>query len=181
MQLADGSDLSYVEDGTACGPNMLCLDHRCLPASAFNFSTCPGSGDRRICSHHGVGAWERPRRVRERLPGGDSSSQPSRPCATSRSAATRENASVSPTGRAKTAAFTTPCPLPLPLGRRSGTRVRLALARVGCLPPALCPSLPAEPCLPRPRRSQRHQHHHRLHRRGCPGCSHCPGWHGLGI
>lgn len=55
MQLADGSDLSYVEDGTACGPNMLCLDHRCLPASAFNFSTCPGSGERRICSHHGVG------------------------------------------------------------------------------------------------------------------------------
>uniref|UniRef100_G1U0Z2 ADAM metallopeptidase domain 11 n=1 Tax=Oryctolagus cuniculus TaxID=9986 RepID=G1U0Z2_RABIT len=54
VQLADGSDLSYVEDGTACGPNMLCLDHRCLPASAFNFSTCPGSGDRRICSHHGV-------------------------------------------------------------------------------------------------------------------------------
>lgn len=57
MQLADGSDLSYVEDGTACGPNMLCLDHRCLPASAFNFSTCPGSGERRICSHHGVGVW----------------------------------------------------------------------------------------------------------------------------
>lgn len=57
VQLADGSDLSYVEDGTACGPNMLCLDHRCLPASAFNFSTCPGSGDRRICSHHGVGTW----------------------------------------------------------------------------------------------------------------------------
>lgn len=56
VQLADGSDLSYVEDGTACGPNMLCLDHRCLPASAFNFSTCPGSGERRICSHHGVGA-----------------------------------------------------------------------------------------------------------------------------
>lgn len=57
MQLADGSDLSYVEDGTACGPNMLCLGHRCLPASAFNFSTCPGSGERRICSHHGVGVW----------------------------------------------------------------------------------------------------------------------------
>jgi hypothetical protein len=57
VQLADGSDLSYVEDGTACGPNMLCLDHRCLPASAFNFSTCPGSGERRICSHHGVGVW----------------------------------------------------------------------------------------------------------------------------
>jgi disintegrin and metalloproteinase domain-containing protein 11 len=56
VQLADGSDLSYVEDGTACGPNMLCLDHHCLPASAFNFSTCPGSGERRVCSHHGVRA-----------------------------------------------------------------------------------------------------------------------------
>ncbi|XP_033618970.1 disintegrin and metalloproteinase domain-containing protein 11-like [Fukomys damarensis] len=33
---------------------MLCLGHRCLPASAFNFSTCPGSGERRVCSHHGV-------------------------------------------------------------------------------------------------------------------------------
>lgn len=54
VQLADGSDLSYVEDGTACGPNMLCLDHRCLPASTFNFSACPGSGEHRICSHHGV-------------------------------------------------------------------------------------------------------------------------------
>lgn len=69
MQLADGSDLSYVEDGTACGPNMLCLDHRCLPASAFNFSTCPGSGERRICSHHGVTAWSLG--WRERLSRGD--------------------------------------------------------------------------------------------------------------
>ncbi|XP_056672939.1 disintegrin and metalloproteinase domain-containing protein 11 isoform X2 [Monodelphis domestica] len=54
VELADGSDLSYVEDGTPCGPNMLCLDHHCLPASAFNFSSCPGSAGRRICSDHGV-------------------------------------------------------------------------------------------------------------------------------
>ncbi|XP_074080427.1 disintegrin and metalloproteinase domain-containing protein 11 [Macrotis lagotis] len=54
VELADGSDLSYVEDGTPCGPNMLCLDHHCLPASAFNFSSCPGSTGRRICSDHGV-------------------------------------------------------------------------------------------------------------------------------
>ncbi|XP_028931798.1 disintegrin and metalloproteinase domain-containing protein 11 isoform X1 [Ornithorhynchus anatinus] len=54
VQLADGSDLSYVEDGTPCGPNMLCLDHRCLPAAAFNFSSCPGSWDRKICFDHGV-------------------------------------------------------------------------------------------------------------------------------
>ncbi|XP_067412344.1 disintegrin and metalloproteinase domain-containing protein 11 [Emydura macquarii macquarii] len=54
VQLVDGSDLSYVEDGTPCGPSMLCLDHKCLPASAFNFSSCPGSWDRKICFDHGV-------------------------------------------------------------------------------------------------------------------------------
>lgn len=54
MQLVDGSDLSYVEDGTPCGPGMLCLDHKCLPASAFNFSSCPGSWDGKICFDHGV-------------------------------------------------------------------------------------------------------------------------------
>lgn len=54
MQLADGSELSYVEDGTPCGPAMLCLDHKCLPVTAFNFSSCPGSGDGKICFEHGV-------------------------------------------------------------------------------------------------------------------------------
>ncbi|XP_069733435.1 disintegrin and metalloproteinase domain-containing protein 11 [Phaenicophaeus curvirostris] len=54
VQLVDGSDLSYVEDGTPCGPGMLCLDHKCLPASAFNFSSCPGSWDGKICFDHGV-------------------------------------------------------------------------------------------------------------------------------
>ncbi|XP_051496289.1 disintegrin and metalloproteinase domain-containing protein 11 isoform X2 [Apus apus] len=54
VQLVDGSDLSYVEDGTPCGPGMLCLDHKCLPASAFNFSSCPGSWDGKICYDHGV-------------------------------------------------------------------------------------------------------------------------------
>lgn len=54
MQLVDGSDLSYVEDGTPCGPGMLCLDRKCLPASAFNFSSCPGSWDGKICFDHGV-------------------------------------------------------------------------------------------------------------------------------
>ncbi|XP_010156797.1 PREDICTED: disintegrin and metalloproteinase domain-containing protein 11-like, partial [Eurypyga helias] len=53
VQLVDGSDLSYVEDGTPCGPGMLCLDRRCLPASAFNFSSCPGSWDGKICFDHG--------------------------------------------------------------------------------------------------------------------------------
>ncbi|XP_074834872.1 disintegrin and metalloproteinase domain-containing protein 11 isoform X1 [Carettochelys insculpta] len=54
VQLVDGSDLSYVEDGTPCGPNMLCLDHKCLPAAAFNFSSCPSSWDGKICFSHGV-------------------------------------------------------------------------------------------------------------------------------
>nr|XP_009683657.1 PREDICTED: disintegrin and metalloproteinase domain-containing protein 11 [Struthio camelus australis] len=54
VQLVDGSDLSYVEDGTPCGPSMLCLDHKCLPVTAFNFSSCPGSWDGKICFDHGV-------------------------------------------------------------------------------------------------------------------------------
>lgn len=52
--LEDGSDLGYVEDGTPCGPNMMCLDRRCLPVAAFNLSTCAGSNFGRICSDHGV-------------------------------------------------------------------------------------------------------------------------------
>lgn len=52
--LEDGSDLGYVEDGTPCGPNMMCLERRCLPVAAFNLSTCPGSNLGRICSDHGV-------------------------------------------------------------------------------------------------------------------------------
>lgn len=52
--LEDGSDLGYVEDGTPCGPNMMCLERRCLPVAMFNLSTCPGSNFGRICSDHGV-------------------------------------------------------------------------------------------------------------------------------
>ncbi|XP_036392146.1 disintegrin and metalloproteinase domain-containing protein 11 isoform X2 [Megalops cyprinoides] len=52
--LQDGSDLGYVEDGTPCGPNMMCLDHRCLPLATFNLSTCPGSSPIHTCSHHGT-------------------------------------------------------------------------------------------------------------------------------
>uniref|UniRef100_A0A4W6EGQ4 Uncharacterized protein n=1 Tax=Lates calcarifer TaxID=8187 RepID=A0A4W6EGQ4_LATCA len=52
--LDDGLDLGYVEDGTPCGPNMMCLERRCLPVTTFNLSTCPGSSTSRICSHHGV-------------------------------------------------------------------------------------------------------------------------------
>uniref|UniRef100_A0A8C3P1R5 ADAM metallopeptidase domain 22 n=1 Tax=Cyanoderma ruficeps TaxID=181631 RepID=A0A8C3P1R5_9PASS len=54
VKLDEDTDLGYVENGTPCGPNMVCLDHRCLPAEAFNFSTCPGTTDTQICSGHGV-------------------------------------------------------------------------------------------------------------------------------
>lgn len=52
--LDDRLDLGYVEDGTPCGPNMMCLDRRCLPVTTFNLSTCPGSSTSRICSHRGT-------------------------------------------------------------------------------------------------------------------------------
>lgn len=52
--LDDGLDLGYVEDGTPCGPNMMCLERRCHPVNTFNLSVCPGSSPSRICSHHGT-------------------------------------------------------------------------------------------------------------------------------
>uniref|UniRef100_A0A8C2ZUF3 ADAM metallopeptidase domain 11 n=1 Tax=Cyclopterus lumpus TaxID=8103 RepID=A0A8C2ZUF3_CYCLU len=52
--LEDGSDLGYVEEGTPCGPNMMCLERRCLPVATFNLSTCSGSNYGRICTDHGT-------------------------------------------------------------------------------------------------------------------------------
>ncbi|KAG7247621.1 hypothetical protein CRUP_014486, partial [Coryphaenoides rupestris] len=53
--LIDGdTDLGYVEDGTACGTDSICFNHRCLSIQQFNFSTCPGTTDKIICSGHGV-------------------------------------------------------------------------------------------------------------------------------
>ncbi|XP_061675109.1 disintegrin and metalloproteinase domain-containing protein 22 isoform X2 [Syngnathoides biaculeatus] len=53
--LIDGdTDLGYVEDGTACGTDRICFNHKCLPIQQFNFSTCPGTTDKSICSGHGV-------------------------------------------------------------------------------------------------------------------------------
>uniref|UniRef100_A0A8C2Z775 ADAM metallopeptidase domain 22 n=1 Tax=Cyclopterus lumpus TaxID=8103 RepID=A0A8C2Z775_CYCLU len=53
--LIDGdTDLGYVEDGTACGSDSICFNHKCLPIQTFNFSTCPGTTDKTICSGHGV-------------------------------------------------------------------------------------------------------------------------------
>uniref|UniRef100_A0A671MBJ2 Disintegrin and metalloproteinase domain-containing protein 22-like n=1 Tax=Sinocyclocheilus anshuiensis TaxID=1608454 RepID=A0A671MBJ2_9TELE len=48
------TDLGYVEDGTACGTDRICFNHKCLPVQEFNFSTCPGTNERVICSGHGV-------------------------------------------------------------------------------------------------------------------------------
>ncbi|XP_019353480.1 disintegrin and metalloproteinase domain-containing protein 22 isoform X5 [Alligator mississippiensis] len=54
VKLDEETDLGYVEDGTPCGTNMMCLEHRCLPTDNFNFSTCPGTAEGKICSGHGV-------------------------------------------------------------------------------------------------------------------------------
>ena len=52
--LDDDTDLGYVEDGTLCGPSMMCLDHKCLPIQSLNMSTCPIGPNGQVCSAHGV-------------------------------------------------------------------------------------------------------------------------------
>ncbi|KAM6986938.1 disintegrin and metalloproteinase domain-containing protein 23 [Aplochiton taeniatus] len=52
--LDDETDLGYVEDGTPCGPSMMCLDHKCLPIQFLNMSTCPIGPNKQVCSAHGV-------------------------------------------------------------------------------------------------------------------------------
>ncbi|XP_015225968.1 PREDICTED: disintegrin and metalloproteinase domain-containing protein 23 isoform X2 [Cyprinodon variegatus] len=52
--LDDDTDLGYVEDGTPCGPSMMCLDHKCLPIQSLNVSTCPIGPNGQVCSAHGV-------------------------------------------------------------------------------------------------------------------------------
>lgn len=52
--LDDDTDLGYVEDGTPCGPSMMCLDHKCLPIQSLNMSTCPSGPNGQVCSAHGV-------------------------------------------------------------------------------------------------------------------------------
>ncbi|XP_078716802.1 disintegrin and metalloproteinase domain-containing protein 11-like isoform X3 [Lampetra fluviatilis] len=54
IMLADGSDLGYVEDGTPCGPDVICLDHKCQPLQALNLSGCPSAIQGTACSGHGV-------------------------------------------------------------------------------------------------------------------------------
>ncbi|KAL6484650.1 hypothetical protein MHYP_G00066950 [Metynnis hypsauchen] len=52
--LDDDTDLGYVEDGTPCGPSMMCLDRKCLPIQSLNMSACPTGPSEHICSNHGV-------------------------------------------------------------------------------------------------------------------------------
>ncbi|KAF6085273.1 ADAM metallopeptidase domain 22 [Phyllostomus discolor] len=54
VKLEEDVDLGYVEDGTPCGPQMMCLEHRCLPVASFNFSTCLSNKEGAVCSGNGV-------------------------------------------------------------------------------------------------------------------------------
>lgn len=67
---------------------------------------------------------------------------------TCRFAATKGSVSVSQTGQAKTAVFTTHCPQLLPLGRLRGTKVRLQLPSAVYVARFPCLSLPTKPCPP---------------------------------
>lgn len=52
--LDDDTDLGYVEDGAPCGPQMMCLDKKCLPIQSLNISSCPIGSNGKVCSGHGV-------------------------------------------------------------------------------------------------------------------------------
>ncbi|XP_069852510.1 disintegrin and metalloproteinase domain-containing protein 22 isoform X3 [Dipodomys merriami] len=54
VKLEEDGDIGYVEDGTPCGPQMMCLERRCLPVASFNFSTCLSNKEGTICSGNGV-------------------------------------------------------------------------------------------------------------------------------
>ncbi|XP_055070911.2 disintegrin and metalloproteinase domain-containing protein 23 isoform X1 [Misgurnus anguillicaudatus] len=52
--LDDQTDVGYVEDGTPCGPSMMCLDRKCLPIQSLNLSSCPTGPNGLVCSSYGV-------------------------------------------------------------------------------------------------------------------------------
>lgn len=122
--LDDGSDLGYVEDGTPCGPNMMCLERRCLPVAAFNLSTCPGSSVSRSCSHRGVSEMDTPSAFmwvffffnKLTMIAFDLLT----PC---RRAATRSSVSAIATTPGKTAAFLSPFPFPRRTRARKNIKV----------------------------------------------------------
>ena len=59
MVLDDDTDVGYVEDGTPCGPSMMCLDRKCLQIQALNMSSCPLDSKGKVCSGHGVSRHQR--------------------------------------------------------------------------------------------------------------------------
>ncbi|XP_048463812.1 disintegrin and metalloproteinase domain-containing protein 22 [Rhincodon typus] len=52
--LDEVTDLGYVQDGTPCGQDRMCINRKCLPLKAFNFSICPETSGARKCSGHGT-------------------------------------------------------------------------------------------------------------------------------
>ncbi|XP_030065865.1 disintegrin and metalloproteinase domain-containing protein 23 [Microcaecilia unicolor] len=52
--LDDETDLGYVEDGTPCGPSMMCLERKCLQIPSLNISSCPFGSNGKSCSGHGI-------------------------------------------------------------------------------------------------------------------------------
>ncbi|KAJ6666708.1 hypothetical protein lerEdw1_020432 [Lerista edwardsae] len=54
IKLEEDVDLGYVEDGTPCGHDMICWEHRCLHVDSLNFTSCPRNAEGNVCSGHGV-------------------------------------------------------------------------------------------------------------------------------
>ncbi|XP_012691116.1 disintegrin and metalloproteinase domain-containing protein 23 [Clupea harengus] len=50
----DDTDLGYMDEGSPCGPSMVCLERKCMPISSLNITACPSGPNGRICSAHGV-------------------------------------------------------------------------------------------------------------------------------
>uniref|UniRef100_A0A4W3JQB2 ADAM metallopeptidase domain 22 n=1 Tax=Callorhinchus milii TaxID=7868 RepID=A0A4W3JQB2_CALMI len=54
VKLDVDTDLGYVEDGSPCGNDRMCFEHKCLPLQKFNFSVCSSTNGTQNCSGHGV-------------------------------------------------------------------------------------------------------------------------------
>uniref|UniRef100_A0A4W3JLR5 ADAM metallopeptidase domain 22 n=1 Tax=Callorhinchus milii TaxID=7868 RepID=A0A4W3JLR5_CALMI len=53
VKLDVDTDLGYVEDGSPCGNDRMCFEHKCLPLQKFNFSVCSSTNGTQNCSGHG--------------------------------------------------------------------------------------------------------------------------------
>eukprot|EP00062_Callorhinchus_milii_P013045 gi/632960771/ref/XP_007896382.1/ PREDICTED: disintegrin and metalloproteinase domain-containing protein 22 [Callorhinchus milii] len=54
VKLDVDTDLGYVEDGSPCGNDRMCFEHKCLPLQKFNFSVCSSTNGTQNCSGHGI-------------------------------------------------------------------------------------------------------------------------------